>query len=126
MVNDVAVFPALDRSVWRSDWPYIVTLVDGVKLPAYPVRGLVDERGSFCFGDSCNDEMWYVADRLIEHCLITDLSNARVISVESVSYWEQINPDESQAIVVSETRIGSTTLTTYSNGGVSGYSKSNT
>ena len=77
MVNDVAVFPALDRSVWRSDWPYIVTLVDGVKLPAYPVRGLVDERGSFCFGDSCNDEMWYVADRLIEHCLITIVRRIR-------------------------------------------------
>lgn len=85
-------FPVIPQNNWRSDWPYIVTLSDGARLPAYPVIGRVDADNNFCFGEHCTDTMWYVSDRLVEHSLITELVNARIIRVECVVEYQDLQP----------------------------------
>lgn len=90
MENESKSFPVLNVTDWRSSWPYLVTLTDGVKLPAYPVVGLINEDGRFCIGESCREKMWYVSDKLIEHKMIADLENARIVDAKYVSDWQEI------------------------------------
>ena len=89
-LQQIKEFPVLDGKVWRSAWPYLVTLSDGVKLPAYPVVGRVNQESQFRFGDACTDRMWYVADKFLEHNIIKDLENARVIDIFNVIDWQEI------------------------------------
>lgn len=83
-------FPVLAPNVWRTERPYIVTLVDGDRMPAYPVIGKVNEEGEFCFGAACQDKMWLVADRMIENPLITECGQSRILPTEAVSQWEAL------------------------------------
>lgn len=83
-------FPVLAPDVWRTERPYIVTLVDGDRMPAYPVIGKINEDGEFCFGSACQDKMWLVADRMIENSLITECGQSRILALESVSQWEAL------------------------------------
>lgn len=83
-------FPVLAPNVWRTERPYIVTLVDGDRMPAYPVIGKVNEYGEFCFGSACQDKMWLVADGMIENSLITECGQSRILALESVSQWEAL------------------------------------
>lgn len=82
-------FPELNPNVWRSTRPYIVTLVDGDRMPAYPVRGKVEGQTLY-FGEACQDEMWLVVDNLIESPLITECGKSRVLELEKVVAWEPI------------------------------------
>lgn len=90
-------FPSLPRHSWRSDWPYIVTLIDGTRLPAYPAVGKIDENNNFCVGEICNDMMWYVSDRLVEHVLITELQNGRIIYTQHVAAFNPLQPSQLQS-----------------------------
>lgn len=83
-------FPDLQQGTWRSTRPYIVTLVDGDRIPAYPVLGLIkDDR--FHYGQACKDRMWMVNDYLISNPLIRELGQTRILAKESVSSWEEIS-----------------------------------
>lgn len=84
-------FPKLEKHTWRSDWPYIITLTDGKSLSAYPAVGKVNEDEEFCFGESCKDPVWYVADNIVEHDAIKSLCNARLIAVSDVADWKPLN-----------------------------------
>lgn len=83
-------FPELPPNVWRAKRPYIVTLVDGDRMPAYPVIGEINEDGNFCFGLACQEKMWLVADRMIESPLITECGQTRILALEKVSQWEAL------------------------------------
>ncbi|WP_213664154.1 hypothetical protein [Stutzerimonas stutzeri] len=83
-------FPVLAPNVWRSDRPYIVTLVDGDRMPAYPVVGAINEDGEFCVGSACQDKMWLVADRMIESPLIIECRQSRILALETVTRWESL------------------------------------
>lgn len=89
-------FPALPPHVWRTDRPFIVTLIDGDRMPAYPVIGKVEDE-TFYFGDACQEKMWLVADRMIESPLITDCRQSRIIEAGKVAKWEPILPVEPAA-----------------------------
>lgn len=82
-------FPDLASNVWRSNRPYIVTLVNGDRMPAYPVIGKVKD-GSFFFGAACQDKMWLIEDRMIESPLITEGRQSRILALEVVTHWEAL------------------------------------
>lgn len=84
-------FPELSPHVWRTDRPFIVTLVDGDRMPAYPVIGKVEDE-TFYFGDACQEKMWLVPDRMIESPLITECGQSRIIEAGKVVNWEPILP----------------------------------
>lgn len=90
--NTCTSFPQLPKQSWRSDWPYIVTLTDGSRLPAYPAVGKIDADNNFCVGEICTDTMWYISDRLVEHALITELQNGRIIHTEHVTSYQDLQP----------------------------------
>lgn len=83
-------FPLLAPNLWRTKRPYIVTLVDGDRMPAYPVIGAINDEGAFCFGSDCQDKMWLVADRMIESPLIKECGASRILPLETVSQWEAL------------------------------------
>jgi len=83
-------FPVLAPNVWRTERPYIVTLVDGDRMPAYPVIGAINDDGEFCFGSACQDQMWMVADRMIESPLIIECHQSRILALETVTHWEAL------------------------------------
>lgn len=84
-------FPKLPQNNWRSERPYIVTLVDGDRLPAYPVLGKIsDDEEFFSFGELCQDQMWIVTDPMILHPLITHYGDMRILKTSDVSDWEPI------------------------------------
>jgi len=83
-------FPVLAPNVWRTERPYIVTLVDGDRMPAYPVVGAINEDGEFCVGSACKDKMWLVADRMIESPLIIECRQFRILALKTVSRWEAL------------------------------------
>lgn len=83
-------FPSIPSLQWRTHRPCIVKLVDGDRIPAYPVIGLITEEGRFCFGEACTDRMWLVADSMIESPLIRDCGNARILSLDAVVGWESL------------------------------------
>jgi len=96
-------FPVLAPNVWRSERPYIVTLVDGDRMSAYPVIGMINEDNEFCFGSACQDNMWLVEDRLVENSLITECGQSRILAPESVSHWEAlVNVADSMQLEVTE------------------------
>lgn len=97
-------FPELPPHFWRTDRPFIVTLIDGDRMPAYPVIGKVEDE-TFYFGDACQEKMWLVADRMIESPLITECGHSRIIEVSKVVKWEPILLAESaqQPTVKAET-----------------------
>ena len=82
-------FPSLKEKHWRTDWPMIVTLSDGKRMPAYPIHGHVNTNNGLCFGEECEDKMWMVMDNMIEHEDIQNLMNGRVIMPEKVKSWSE-------------------------------------
>ena len=84
-------FPELAPNVWRTERPFIVTLVDGDRMPAYPVIGKVEDE-TFYFGDACKEQMWMVADNLIQSALITECGQTRVLALDKVVEWESLAP----------------------------------
>lgn len=89
-------FPQLAPHVWRTDRPYIVTLVDGDRMPAYPVIGKVEDE-TFYFGDACKEKMWMVNDHMIKSPLILECGHSRIIQADKVVKWEPITPVVDQA-----------------------------
>ncbi len=86
-------FPTLPPHVWRTERPFIVTLVDGDRMPAYPVIGKIEDE-TFYFGSACQEQMWLVNDHMIESPLIIDCGHNRIIPVDKVAKWEPFLPDE--------------------------------
>lgn len=84
-------FPTLAPNVWRSPRPYLVTLTDGDRMPAYPVICKVEDGGIY-FGEACKEPMWLVHDTYIESTLITECNTGRVIETKHVVAWEEIVP----------------------------------
>lgn len=88
-------FPDFPSQHYRSERPYIVTLRDGDRLPAYPAHVLISQENELLFGEGCQDKMWLVSDHYIQSESIRELINARVIAVDDVVSWEPISRDNS-------------------------------
>lgn len=89
--NDIN-FPEIDEIAWRSPWPYLVTLKDGKRLAAYPMKGKVVETLGLIVGQASGEQipLWLVSDNLVEHPLIDTAGNNRIISPQSVVSWEAL------------------------------------
>ncbi|NLC22133.1 MAG: hypothetical protein GX771_09540 [Halomonadaceae bacterium] len=84
-------FPSLKNDAWRTERPYIITLNDGDRLPAYPILGKIEE-SELHFGAACTERMWLVNDSFIESELIDTHYNARTIDPARVAQWEAVHP----------------------------------
>lgn len=90
-------FPQLAPGTWRTDCSYVITLVDGARLPAYPVHGAIRDNG-FYFGEACQSPMWYILDRWIDHSLIQNVSGARIVDACQVADWEELSPIQAKGL----------------------------
>lgn len=83
-------FPEIETHNWRSDWPYVITLKDDIRIAAYPVHGKINEENQFCIGENCQEPMWYVSDSIVKHDCIDNYDNAVIIKHEHVKEWEPL------------------------------------
>ena len=83
-------FPDIPENHWRSERPYIVTLIDGDRFPAYPILGDIDDEEIVTFGQHCQEKMWMVVDPMIMNPLINHYGNIRILKVSDVTHWEPI------------------------------------